>query len=217
MLLLHNVTPQMWLTILQLLWLAKNAEILQCTVMVLKKIQICSLRWVVTWREWYYMHGGVPQQKDKGHCLEKGFRHRAEKGLFVWKSAACLSPALAKPASTGCQRVQSGIQVKMYGLQLEELEKWELWKQGGARKGGWEARQAVEQMWAELRMSFTQRHSPIDASATAWSREGEGDRNNIKLWTILTHSPAGPHCSQATFRRAEHMAHNLAPIPKPFI
>lgn len=54
---------------------------------------------------------------------------------------------------------------------------------------------AVEQMWAELRTSFTLRHSLMVASVTAWSRRGGGreNRNNIKIAAVLAHSPAGHH------------------------
>lgn len=52
-----------------------------------------------------------------------------------------------------------------------------LWRQGGAGGGG----RAVEQMQAELRTSFTQRHSPIGASVTTWSRKGEGRKTETTL------------------------------------
>lgn len=69
---------------------------------------ICSWWWVAAWHEWYCKHVVV---------LGAGFRHRAEKGLFVRVSAARLSQSVqiltAKGSDQaivecGCVRAGSG-------------------------------------------------------------------------------------------------------------
>lgn len=67
--------------------------------------------------------------------------------------------------------------------------------EAGWGKRGWQGRQAVEQMSAELMTSFTQRQSH---RCLCYSLEqeagGKENRNNIKLEPSLTHTSTVQHC-----------------------
>lgn len=150
----------------------------------------CNVAWMVV-----YGLLKVFNRKTQG-VLGKGFRHRAEKGLSVWKSAVCFVTHSGKvgqywplkgPFRHEGERVRAG--ARRRSRKGESCGS----KVGQERVGRWVAgRQAVEQMWAELRTSFTQRHCPIDVSITAWSRKGKENKNKIKF-SILTHSTTGVH------------------------
>lgn len=141
----------------------------------LTKQHICSLRWVAAWHEWCCMHVEIPQQKDNRWRASGIERRKAS--LFESLRRVCHPLWQSEPilAAKGSNRA--------FGERCM-CHSWRNRKSGGCesrvgqeRVGG----RAVEQMWAELRTSFTQRHSPIDASVTAWSRKGEGRKTETTL------------------------------------